>query len=116
MVAGDQGRQRQGGLIRGLISAKPNADLSSATDRAGDALGQCEIPLGPKNWLVRLNHQRSVQLGHSSYKFTAGAAPSPTPPQKQTLGRPRLPSPDFPSNFFPFTFFLPTPTSLPTPP
>ena len=22
-------------------------------ERAGDALGQCEIPLGPKNWLVR---------------------------------------------------------------
>jgi hypothetical protein len=53
------------------------SDLSSATDRAGDALGQCEIPLGPKNWLVRLNHQRGVQLGHSSYKFTAVAASDP---------------------------------------
>ncbi len=50
--------------------------LSSATDRAGDALGQCEIPLGP-NWLFWFNRQRGVQLGHSSYTFTAVAASNP---------------------------------------
>jgi hypothetical protein len=52
----------------------PERTLDHATESAGDALGQCEIPLGPKSWLVRLNHQRGVQLEHSSYKFTAVAA------------------------------------------
>jgi len=41
-----------------------------------DALGQCEIPLGP-NWLFWFNRQRGVQLGHSSYTFTAVAASNP---------------------------------------
>ena len=60
-----------------LLYPERTSGLSSATDRAGDALGQCEIPLGPKNWLFRLNRQRGVQLGHSSYKFTAVAASDP---------------------------------------
>src|SRR6202022_666127 len=78
------------------------SDLSSATDRAGDALGQCEIPLGPKNWLVRLNHQRGVQLGHSSYKFTA-VAPSDHPKSKNKTWE----SPDFrPPIFFKFFSLL----------
>jgi hypothetical protein len=49
---------------------------SSATGCAGDAIGQCEIPLGP-NWLFRFNRQRGVQLGQSSYRFTAVAASDP---------------------------------------
>jgi len=58
------------------IDPERTSGLSSATDRAGDALGQCEIPLGP-NWLFWFNRQRGVQFGHSSYTFAAVAASNP---------------------------------------
>ena len=50
---------------RANLVCSDRADLAVQveTDRAGDALGQCEIPLGP-NWLFWFNRQRGVQLGH----------------------------------------------------
>jgi len=59
------GEQRKTSLVLSVSQFDPErtSGLSSATDRAGDALGQCEIPLGP-NWLFWFNRQRGVQLGH----------------------------------------------------
>jgi hypothetical protein len=69
-------RKSDFGAVRSVDDPEQTLGLSSATNRAGDALGQCEIPLGP-NWLFRLNRQRGVQLGHSSYKCAVMAASDP---------------------------------------